>query len=64
LLPEKEIRPLKDFKRARLRVPSSKSLTQRALICSALADGKSRIINPLLSEDPRLLLSALEGNRG
>ena len=60
MLPEKEIRPLKDFKRARLRVPSSKSLTQRALICSALADGKSRIINPLLSEDPRLLLSALE----
>jgi len=57
---ERPIRPLKNFKSARIRVPSSKSLTQRAFVCSALAEGKSRIINPLLSEDPRLLLSALE----
>jgi len=57
---DREIRPLREFQKARLKVPSSKSLTQRAFICSALAEGKSRIINPLLSEDPRLLLSALE----
>jgi 3-phosphoshikimate 1-carboxyvinyltransferase len=31
--------------------PSSKSYTIRSLICSALASGKSEIINPLFSED-------------
>ena len=31
--------------------PASKSYTIRALMCAALADGESRIINPLLSDD-------------
>ncbi len=31
--------------------PPSKSYTHRALICSALARGKSRILSPLLSDD-------------
>lgn len=56
----KKVLPLKEFRRVSLKLPSSKSLMQRALICSALAKGSSFIKNPLLSEDPLLLKSALE----
>jgi 3-phosphoshikimate 1-carboxyvinyltransferase len=56
----KEIKPLKSFKKINFKLPSSKSLTQRALICAALAEGVSKIINPLLSEDTLLLKQALE----
>lgn len=34
-----------------VKAPPSKSQTHRAVICAALADGKSKIINPLLSDD-------------
>ncbi len=40
-------------------VPGSKSLTQRALIAAALADGTSRLIGPLDSEDTRYTSAAL-----
>ena len=40
-------------------VPGSKSITQRALITSALANGTSILKNPLISEDPLLLKDAL-----
>uniref|UniRef100_A0A7V4JR14 3-phosphoshikimate 1-carboxyvinyltransferase n=1 Tax=Thermodesulfobacterium geofontis TaxID=1295609 RepID=A0A7V4JR14_9BACT len=56
----KEVKPLKDFEKISLKLPTSKSLTQRALICSALAKGISKIINPLISEDTLLLKEALE----
>jgi 3-phosphoshikimate 1-carboxyvinyltransferase len=56
----KEVKPLKDFEKISLKLPTSKSLTQRALICSALAQGVSQIINPLISEDTLLLKDALE----
>ena len=36
---------------AKISVPGSKSLTQRALIAAALASGESRLIGPLESED-------------
>ncbi len=55
----KIVYPLKDFQFLSLKLPSSKSLTQRAYICSALARGESLIINPLKSEDPELLRGAL-----
>jgi len=55
----KEIYPLKDFKKIELELPSSKSLTQRALICASLAEGTSHLINPLISEDTLLLKEAL-----
>lgn len=35
----------------RLRAPPSKSYTHRAVICAALANGKSKITNPLLCND-------------
>jgi len=41
-------------------VPGSKSLTQRALIAAALADGRSRLVGPLDSEDTQYTSAALE----
>ena len=41
-------------------VPGSKSITQRALVAAALADGESLITGPLKSEDTVMLRSALE----
>ncbi len=41
-------------------VPGSKSLTQRALIAAALADGSSTLIGPLFSEDTSYTSKALE----
>jgi len=54
-----EIEPLSTID-ADIAVPGSKSLTQRALIAAALADGKSRLIGPLDSEDTRYTSAALQ----
>ncbi|MBU0483006.1 MAG: 3-phosphoshikimate 1-carboxyvinyltransferase [Proteobacteria bacterium] len=40
-------------------VPGSKSITQRALIAAALADGESTLVGPLASEDTRYTAAAL-----
>ncbi len=40
-------------------VPGSKSLTQRALIAAALAEGESRLLAPLVSEDTEYSAKAL-----
>ncbi|MGI6656376.1 MAG: 3-phosphoshikimate 1-carboxyvinyltransferase [Desulfobulbus sp.] len=40
-------------------VPGSKSLTQRALIAAALAEGESELVGPLASEDTRFTIEAL-----
>ena len=40
-------------------VPGSKSITNRALIAAALADGTSILSNPLLADDTRLMIEAL-----
>jgi 3-phosphoshikimate 1-carboxyvinyltransferase len=42
-----------------VRVPGSKSLTQRALIAAALAEGESALIGPLASEDTHYTITAL-----
>lgn len=44
----------------KMQVPSSKSITQRALIISALTEGGSTLINPLLSDDTQYLINALK----
>ena len=44
---------------AKIVVPGSKSLTQRALIAAALASGESRLIGPLESEDTEYSSKAL-----
>ncbi|MBI4595441.1 MAG: 3-phosphoshikimate 1-carboxyvinyltransferase [Candidatus Tectomicrobia bacterium] len=44
-----EVRPSK--LKGRVEIPASKSHTIRALVLASLAEGESKIINPLLSED-------------
>jgi len=45
--------------RGSIRPPGSKSITNRALICAALAEGESLLIGPLDSEDTRVMMEAL-----
>lgn len=45
--------------RGEYKTPPSKSMTHRALICSALANGKSTITNFVLSEDIKATIDAL-----
>ncbi|MEW6218431.1 MAG: 3-phosphoshikimate 1-carboxyvinyltransferase [Thermodesulfobacteriota bacterium] len=54
----KEITPAR-FVDATVSVPGSKSITQRALIAAALADGVSSLHGPLASEDTAHLVTAL-----
>ncbi|MDA1178080.1 MAG: 3-phosphoshikimate 1-carboxyvinyltransferase, partial [Planctomycetota bacterium] len=44
---------------ASVRPPGSKSITNRALICAALAHGKSILTGALQSDDTRVMLDAL-----
>jgi 3-phosphoshikimate 1-carboxyvinyltransferase len=58
--PEKlEITPLDRPPEASISVPGSKSVTNRALLLAALADGRSSITNPLFSDDSYWLMDAL-----
>ncbi len=54
----KEITPVTTID-CTVEVPGSKSLTQRALIAAALADGDSILIGPLSSEDTAYTIGAL-----
>lgn len=54
------IAPLIRPPHARVHVPGSKSITNRALVCAALADGVSAIRNPSDSEDTALMVNALD----
>jgi 3-phosphoshikimate 1-carboxyvinyltransferase len=56
---ELEVTPLERPPDATIRVPGSKSVTNRALIIAALAQGHSRILNPLFSDDSFWLMNAL-----
>ena len=53
-----ELNPV-DTLDAVVEVPGSKSLTQRALIAAALAEGDSTLIGPLASEDTAFTIEAL-----
>lgn len=55
-------RPIRTIRRAqgRIAAPPSKSATQRALIAAALAAGRSQLRHPLLSDDTRHLIAALD----
>jgi 3-phosphoshikimate 1-carboxyvinyltransferase len=44
---------------AEIRVPGSKSMTNRALVLAALAEGRSTITRPLRSRDTTLMVNAL-----
>ena len=56
---EIEVPPLDRPPDATVRVPGSKSVTNRVLLVAALADGRSRVGNALLSDDSYHLMRAL-----
>ncbi len=57
--PVREIRPLGRPPRARVALPGSKSLTNRALVTAALAEGRTTLINALVSDDTLAMVDAL-----
>ena len=57
---KKEIIPLKQGLDYKLTLPGSKSITNRALLCAALADGKSRLFGMLESDDTKVMMQALK----
>lgn len=56
---ERALEPLTAPPNRRVRVPGSKSLTNRALIVAALARGRSLLTGALDSEDTRVMVAAL-----
>ena len=57
---EIEIRPIAGPLHATMRPPGSKSITNRALVCAALAEGESQLTGALDSEDTRVMVTALQ----
>ena len=55
-----EIKPLEKVS-SKVKIPGSKSYTNRALLIAALAEGISRLENPLVSDDTRYMIQALKG---
>jgi len=60
LPPLKQINPIAHSLNATVRVPGSKSLTNRALLIAALAQGRTRITNALFSDDSKYFANALQ----
>ncbi len=54
------IRPARGPLNATVRVPGSKSLTNRALLVAALAEGRTCLTNALFSDDSRYFAAALQ----
>jgi 3-phosphoshikimate 1-carboxyvinyltransferase len=59
MTPTLTIRPFRTPARGVARVPGSKSITNRALIIAALADGETLFTGALFSRDTRILIAAL-----
>jgi 3-phosphoshikimate 1-carboxyvinyltransferase len=57
--PAREVAPLAGPLDAEVRVPGSKSLTNRALVCAALAEGTSTITGALVADDSEAMATAL-----
>lgn len=55
-----EIQPVSGPVEACVRPPGSKSLTNRALVCAALAAGESVLTGALVSDDTRVMIEGLE----
>ena len=54
-----ELNPVTGPVRGRIRPPGSKSITNRVLICAALADGDSTLRGALASEDTAVMIDSL-----
>ncbi|HET9905290.1 MAG TPA: 3-phosphoshikimate 1-carboxyvinyltransferase [Anaerolineales bacterium] len=59
-LPSIQIKSIEYPLQATVRVPGSKSLTNRALLISSLANGKTRLTNALFSDDSSYFARALQ----
>ncbi|MBT6054431.1 MAG: 3-phosphoshikimate 1-carboxyvinyltransferase, partial [Planctomycetaceae bacterium] len=57
---ELAITPVQRPIQGRVRVPGSKSITNRAVICAALANGTSHITGALDSDDTRIMINGLQ----
>lgn len=57
---ELTVTPLPQAPKARVRVPGSKSITNRALIVAALAGGESTLTGALDSDDTRVMVDSLQ----
>ena len=55
-----QCKPLKNGRSYKVTVPGSKSITNRALLLGALAEGKALVRGVLFSEDSRVFMKALE----
>ena len=55
-----EVIPVAGPVQGRIRPPGSKSLTNRALIVAALAQGTSRLLGVLDSQDTRVMIDSLQ----
>ena len=55
-----KINPITHPLNAIVRVPGSKSLTNRALLIASLANGTTRLTNALFSDDSRYFAKALQ----
>lgn len=58
---ELEVRPVDGPLRASVQLPGSKSLTNRALVCAALASGTTTLEGVLLADDTEAMLECLHG---
>ena len=58
--PEVTVEPLRGPLKARVRVPGSKSLTNRALVIAAMAGGRSTLTGALESVDTRVMVEGLK----
>jgi 3-phosphoshikimate 1-carboxyvinyltransferase len=58
--PSLQIVPIAHPLNTTVRVPGSKSLTNRALLIAALTDGKTRLTNALFSDDSKYFVKALQ----
>lgn len=60
LPPELAVEPLDGPVRAVVDLPGSKSITNRALVCAALAPGRSRITSALRADDTEAMVGCLQ----
>ncbi|HVQ88531.1 MAG TPA: 3-phosphoshikimate 1-carboxyvinyltransferase, partial [Actinomycetes bacterium] len=55
------VHPLTAPANVTIQLPGSKSLTNRALLCAALAEGRSQLSGVLFADDTRAMLHAVSG---
>ena len=59
--PSLTVSPGSPRSRWEVRVPGSKSITNRALLLAGVADGNSRLLDPLIADDTEVMAAALQG---